>query len=147
MSSGFSLASLPTVCGLVASLFLAPHLYNWLSRLRSGLHPTRLQGPPRRSLFRGYLQDYALSEDGSLLYESWESQYGSVFQIPWVLGATRVVLADPKAISHFYSHETFTYVQSQLTRDFVATVFGKGILWSEGEDHKRSVQSSCIQFG
>lgn len=76
-------------------------------------------------------------EDGAVLYEAWETEFGSVFTIPWTPGQDRIVVADPKAVGHLYARDTFTYVQSVFSRAVIAALFGKGILWAEGENHKR----------
>ena len=54
--------------------------------------------------------------DASSMYEAWVHQFGTVFKIPAPMGDTRVILTDPKAIAHFYSVETWTYVQTRLSR-------------------------------
>ncbi|KAH7906851.1 cytochrome P450, partial [Hygrophoropsis aurantiaca] len=50
---------------------------------------------------------------------------------------TRVILYDPKAIAHFYARETYTYVLSPLSRNMIETITGRGLLWSQGDSHKR----------
>lgn len=77
-----------------------------------------------------------------MLYEAWEVEYGSVFTIPWTPGQDRIVLADPKAVAHFFARDTLTYVQSVYTRALFGALFGKGILTAEGETHKRCVYPS-----
>lgn len=68
------------------------------------------------------------------------------------------MLCDPKAITHFYAHESTTYVQSGLGKQFIKKFvsipphckeiqatdadsallqFGNGILVAEGENHRR----------
>ncbi|KAG1729808.1 hypothetical protein EDB19DRAFT_1742502, partial [Suillus lakei] len=42
-------------------------------------------------------------------------EYGIVYMIQSVLGQTRIVLCDPRAIAHFYARETWTYVQTPLS--------------------------------
>ncbi|EIW62267.1 cytochrome P450 [Trametes versicolor FP-101664 SS1] len=84
--------------------------------------------------------------DTSNLYEVWADKYGSVFSVPAPLGGTRVVLTDPKAIAHFYTHETFTYVQTKLARVAIENLFGRGLLWAEGESHKRQRKAISPAF-
>ncbi|KAJ7600586.1 cytochrome P450, partial [Mycena floridula] len=63
---------------------------------------------------------------------SW-AEYGPVFAVPWTLGTTRIIVTDPKAVAHFYARETYVYVQNSLSRVAIANLFGKGILWAEGD--------------
>ena len=60
-----------------------------------------------REIFKG---------DSGALYEGWAKEYGPVYQIPAPFGGRRVILTDPKAISHFYSKESSTYVQNKFMR-------------------------------
>ncbi|KAI0751770.1 hypothetical protein C8Q80DRAFT_1268958 [Daedaleopsis nitida] len=87
------------------------------------------------------------------LYEEWTQRYSAVFRVPAPLGSTRVVLTDPKAVAQFYSVETWTYVQTMFFLFRVAiesmrmvtwpwnrrhmAQLGRGLLWAEGEAHKR----------
>jgi hypothetical protein len=50
-----------------------------------------------------------------MMYEHWAQEYGAVYMIPSVLGQTKIVLSDPRAIAHFYARESWTYVQSPLS--------------------------------
>lgn len=77
---------------------------------------TPLTGPARTSWLFGAAKVMGNVPDASNLYEVWADKYGAVFRVPAPLGGTRVVLTDPKAIAHFYAHETFTYVQTKLAR-------------------------------
>jgi len=80
---------------------------------------TQLQGPPSTSAIYGVSNDLALSTDPSAMYEHWAEEYGVVYRIPGVLGQTKVVLWDPKAIAHFYARETWTYVHTPLSLTFI----------------------------
>jgi len=87
------------------------------------------------------------------MYERWATEYGVAYMIPSVLGQTRVVLYDPRAIAHFYARETWIYVQTPLSlalleasvcqRLLLSCLFdiccqiGRGLLWSRGEAHRR----------
>lgn len=139
--SSFPTLSLRDISLVLGSLYILSRAGKWLLRLRPGyLHPTRLKGPPRKSFFQfggGYQREYIKSQDGSVMYEEWEAEHGPCFEVPWTPTQTRIVLTDPKAVAHFYARETFTYVQTKIGRQFIGAIFGKGILYAEGEDHKR----------
>lgn len=86
---------------------------------------TPLRGPPRPSFIWG-LQKQLLGNNGSgevtKLYEQWTGEYGQVFSVPWSFGTSRIVIADPKAVAHFYARETYTYVQNPIGRNAVASL-------------------------
>ncbi|EJU04518.1 cytochrome P450 [Dacryopinax primogenitus] len=117
---------------LLVAACLVHQTYIALTRTRT----TRLRGPKSESWLWGF-QGILFRPDGPALYEQWMTEYGSVFQYNVALGKKRVVLADPKAVAHFYAHETFTYQQNPFARHFLANLFGKGILWAEADNHKR----------
>ncbi|KAG2147447.1 cytochrome P450 [Suillus bovinus] len=117
-----------------------------LRMLRWQSKTTQLPGPPRTSLAYGVSHDLALSQDSAAMYERWATEYGVVYMIPSVLGRTEVVMCDPRAIAHFYARETWTYVQTPLSLALLESSIGKGLLWSEGETHKRQRKALTPAF-
>ncbi|OBZ71958.1 hypothetical protein A0H81_08151 [Grifola frondosa] len=114
--------------------------------LRIRFHSTALKGPPNPSLLSGIGTLLINAPDSSDIFEAWAEQYGLVYSIPAPLGATRVVLCDPKALLHFYSLETFTYIQPASIRIAIETMFGRGLVWAEGESHKRQRKAISPAF-
>jgi len=102
---------------------VAVSFFTWtLIRLARTAHrrarTTRLNGPPSRRPVLGFLEFFSTfsTPDGPEIYEAWAEQYGAVYQVPSVLGTTRIVLCDPKAIAHFYAKETTTYILTPLAK-------------------------------
>ena len=87
-----------------------------IKRVRNRIHTTPLAGPPNPNLLLGAGRFIVKSPDAGNLYEEWSEKYGPVFRIPAALGLSRIVLCDPKAVLHFYSRETYGYVQSTMTK-------------------------------
>ncbi|KAG1785647.1 cytochrome P450 [Suillus plorans] len=117
-----------------------------LRMLRWRVKTTQLLGPPRTSLVYGVSRDLAKSQDNAAIYERWATEYGVVYMIPSVLGQTRVVLCDPRAIAHFYARETRTYVQTPLSLALLESSVGKGLLWAQGETHRRQRKALTPAF-
>ncbi|KAG1842982.1 cytochrome P450 [Suillus subalutaceus] len=131
----------------VAGSFVALWAFIRVLRVRRWrLKTTQLRGPPRTSFIYGVSHDLASSEDSGGMYERWATEYGVAYMIPSVLGQTRIVLCDPRAIAHFYARETWTYVQTPLSLAFLETSIGRGLLWSEGEDHRRQRKALTPAF-
>jgi hypothetical protein len=61
-------------------------------------------------------------KDAALVYEEWEEQYGAVYCVLMTFGGTKVILGDPKAIQHFYSKETYGYIQNPMSRIFITNI-------------------------
>ncbi|KAG2124463.1 cytochrome P450 [Suillus cothurnatus] len=117
-----------------------------LRALRWRLKTTHLRGPPRTSLIYGVSHDLTSSQDSGGMYERWAAEYGVAYMIPSVLGQTRIVLCDPRAIAHFYARETWTYVQTPVSLAVVETSIGRGLLWSQGEAHRRQRKALTPAF-
>ncbi|KAG2039485.1 cytochrome P450 [Suillus americanus] len=117
-----------------------------LRALRWRLKTTQLRGPPRTSFIYGVSHDVASSKDSGGMYERWAMEYGVAYMIPSVLGQTRIVLSDPRAIAHFYARETWTYVQTPLSLALLETSIGRGLLWSQGEAHRRQRKALTPAF-
>ncbi|KAG1739784.1 hypothetical protein EDD22DRAFT_1053516 [Suillus occidentalis] len=105
--------------------------------LRWRFRTTQLRGPPRTSLVYGVSNDLVSSKDSTTMYEHWTQEYGVVCMIPSVLGQTQIVLHDPRPIAHFYARESWTYAQTPLALTLTKTLVGRGLLWSQGESHRR----------
>ncbi|KAJ7775694.1 cytochrome P450 [Mycena maculata] len=107
---------------------------------------TKLNGPPSESLFFGASRKTARAPDSSVVFEEWAAQYGPVYEVPTAMWGRRIILCDPKAVSHFYSMERSIYVKSKLGRTLIANLFGRGLLWAEGESHKRQRKALTPAF-
>ncbi|KAF9233342.1 cytochrome P450 [Melanogaster broomeanus] len=113
---------------------------------RRRLKTTRLRGPPSRSLLYGVGKDILESPDAGAMYEAWAEEYGVVYTVPSTLGQSKIVLTDPRALAHFYARETWTYVVTPVGKKFLERGFGRGILWSQGESHRRQRKSLTPAF-
>ncbi|KAI6120970.1 cytochrome P450 [Pisolithus croceorrhizus] len=114
--------------------------------IRDKVKTTRLQGPSRKSLIFGWSMDLLHAEDAGSMYEEWAREYGVVYEVPTTLGGRKIMLCDPKALAHFYSKETWTYVPTDFDLLFIRKNFGKAILCAQGEDHKRQRRSLSPAF-
>ncbi|KAE9395500.1 cytochrome P450 [Gymnopus androsaceus JB14] len=130
----------------IVVFFVALYIARIVLRSARSRNSTRLKGPPRTSLVWGQNQYLRSASDVGEVYEEWAAKYGSVFRIPLALGKSRVVICDPLAISNFYSKETFVYVGTPLAKKFIARIFGKGLLWAEGENHRRQRKALAPAF-
>lgn len=122
--------------------------YNIISSLLYRIKSTPLKGPPFswNTYFVGLRRHVNGSPDPGEVYERWAEEYGSVYRIPDAMGTSRVIVTDPKAIAHFFSKETYTYVQTQFSRTAIENMVGRGLLWAEGEMHRRQRKALSPAF-
>lgn len=102
-----------------------------------------LRSPPSPSFFKGHLgalYDYDVDE-----LERYITEYGTVFPIDGILKQRGMCIADLKAASYIFNHpQEFTKPSGQ--RRFILSWTGPGVLWAEGDQHKRQVRAS-YQWG
>ncbi|KAG2127108.1 cytochrome P450 [Suillus clintonianus] len=115
---------------ILASLYL-------LQVYRRSQRTTRIRGPQSPSWVFGFARTVLDSNLTTNLYERWATEYGPVYKVPLALGESRVILWDPKAIAHFFARDTWLYNQTPFNKIAVRITIGRGILWADGESHKR----------
>ncbi|KAI6120973.1 cytochrome P450 [Pisolithus croceorrhizus] len=113
---------------------------------RRTLRTTRLRGPPRTDFVFGLSKQVIESTDNAALYEAWAGKYGVVYEVPTTLGGRKIMLSDPRALTHFFSKEAWSYVLTDETKLVIRRIFGPGIMWAQGEDHKRQRKSLTPAF-
>ncbi|KAJ7128475.1 cytochrome P450 [Mycena epipterygia] len=118
---------------LLASVSACYILFRRLSRPRT----TALKGPSSNNFLFGMMPYLMKAPDVGAVYEEWAAEYGSVFSIPSILSSRRLVLTDPKAIIHYFTKETYGYVQTTQVKRFHERHIGRGLFWAEGDSHKR----------
>ncbi|KAF9259980.1 cytochrome P450 [Marasmius fiardii PR-910] len=129
---------------ITAVILLHLIIKRYLSSKRNGGLP--LNGPPGTSRIFGLMREMQSSQDVGLLFETWAAKYGPVFKVPTIFGGEKLVVLDPKAITQFYSKETTVYVGTKAGKRFIANFFGKGLLWAEGESHRRQRRALSPAF-
>ncbi|KAI6131615.1 cytochrome P450 [Pisolithus croceorrhizus] len=135
-----------TLPDVVAAIVAVWALRGAFRSARRSFKTTKLRGPPRTDLVFGAAKQIFESSDAGAIYEAWAKEYGVVYEVPTTLGGKKIMLTDPKALTHYYARETRTYVQTEFARFFLQHHFGRGILWSQGEDHKRQRKSLTPAF-
>lgn len=96
-------------------------LYKLSQAVRMRAKTTKLRGPSASSWLFGVSREVFQGDSGAIL-ENWAEEYGVAYQIPTALGSRRTVLFDPRAIAHFYSKETFGYIQNSFTKKAIANL-------------------------
>jgi len=93
---------------------------------------TPLRGPKPDNWLWGW-QRKLFAGDSAAMFEEWYEEFGPVYEVTGSMGKKRVIIADPKAVAHFYAHETFTYQQNPFARHFLANLVRPLIIQSSGK--------------
>lgn len=143
---------------VVAVSFFTWTLIRLVRTARRRARTTHLSGPPSKSLIFGF-PEFFTTPDSPEIYEAWAEAYGAAYQVPSILGTTRIVLCDPKAIAHFYAKETTTYILTPLGRFVTSMVvrflkvtvgipsadhFAAGWERKFADDMRRCTQTVCV---
>lgn len=96
------------------------------ARRRAGA--TRLRGPPSPSFVYGCAKVVQEADDHALPFEQWANEFGPVYNLPSPMGASVVVVMDPKAIAHIYGRDTYGYHQMPLGRVLLERVVSSSCL-------------------
>ncbi|KAJ7186220.1 cytochrome P450 [Mycena pura] len=108
----------------------------------------RLQGPPSPSFIFGHTQEISESRSPAELYERWAQQYGSMYEIRGPLGSRRLVICDPRALSHVLALDSWKYSHPPLARLQISSLTGPGnVLVALGEEHSRQRKMLNPLFG
>ncbi|TFY61456.1 hypothetical protein EVG20_g7054 [Dentipellis fragilis] len=123
-------------------------LYTLARTLRRRLHTTRLRGPPRDSFVTGTAERLYTRETGfsGRVFEEWAERYGAAYVLPGKMGRDSVVLFDPKAVAHVYAKDTYGYTQRVESKAASERLIGRGLLWADGESHKRQRKTMTPGF-
>ncbi|KAG1839565.1 cytochrome P450 [Suillus subalutaceus] len=132
-----------TTCVLVLILASLYRLQVYRQRQRT----TRIRGPQSPSWVYGFAKTLIDTTITSDLYEQWAKEYGPVYKVPHLLGQSKVILWDPKAVSHFFTRDTWFYNQTPFTKMSLELVMGRGVMWADGESHKRQRKTLNPAFG
>ncbi|KAI0918769.1 hypothetical protein AcV7_006907 [Taiwanofungus camphoratus] len=138
---------LPTPqASLLLTLVIALCLYRSIT-LRQGQDIHRLLGPSRKitNWIWGH-ELMAFQAEATEMYTKWASICGPIFKIKAALFHSDIIIAaDHAAVQHIFQHSD-DYVKSPAFRPPVANVLGKGLVWAEGDDHKKQRRVLATAF-
>ncbi|KAI6101623.1 cytochrome P450 [Pisolithus croceorrhizus] len=107
---------------------------------------TKLRGPKSNNLLFGVSKELFKSPDVGGIFEAWSKEYGVAYEMPMICGEKRIALCDPRAVAHLFSKDTWTYSGVKGVKEFVARRLGKGLLYGEGESHRRQRRTMGPSF-
>ncbi|KAI8994051.1 cytochrome P450 [Trametes punicea] len=132
------------VVALAAITYVIWKVYRWwIFVYRSPLQV--LPGPPNPSLLYGNSKEVFSVEDNALP-EKWFIQYGKHFVDRDFFMTPRLWTIDPRALNHILTHAN-DYQRAEASRRFLADTLGRGILFEEGEAHRKQRRIMNPAFG
>jgi hypothetical protein len=113
--------SLVDLLAVSLAILLLLKIFQRTFRDSEKLASTRLNGPRADSWVLGCTK--TLDGDGwDGTMQKWCSDFGLVFNIPWLLGRRCLVVSDPKALAHVLGKDTYGYVHGRLGKQILNTM-------------------------
>ncbi|KAF8131862.1 cytochrome P450 [Boletus edulis] len=105
-----------------------------------------IRGPQSPSFIFGNLLELFQRPVGEADF-AWQSQYGNIVRFKSVLGEDRLLVTDPEALRRMLNTSTQTYSKLPNYRIVSRMLHGTGLLWADGEDHRRQRSIMLPGFG
>ncbi|KAF9075483.1 cytochrome P450 [Rhodocollybia butyracea] len=134
--------TLPTVLFLSLICAIAYVLYK--GTRRSVLD--NIPGPVSRSFFLGNMGELMQNQAG-LTEFSWQEKYGDVIKFKAPFGIDRFLISDPKALQHILQTSGYRWSKFHERREISRLTTGRGLLYAEGNVHKRQRKVMLPGFG
>ncbi|PBL01943.1 cytochrome P450 [Armillaria gallica] len=132
------LLTLSSVC-LLSAVYL---VYKRLRRISIANVP----GPQWKSWLYGNLPELLKGEAGEMDFK-WQGQYGDIVRVRAALGEDRLLVSDPKALQYIYQTSGYRFIKPPGRKEIGRLLNGTGILFVEGNDHKRHRKVLLPGFG
>ncbi|KAF9462391.1 cytochrome P450 [Collybia nuda] len=119
----------------VAALALSVILY-WLYRRLTHISIAHIPGPKPESFLLGNLREFFQGQAAEADFK-WQSEYGDIVRFKGPFGEDRLLVSDPKALQYIYQTSGYNFVKQVERRELSRIISGRGILWADGDDHRR----------
>ncbi|KAF9234005.1 cytochrome P450 [Melanogaster broomeanus] len=105
-----------------------------------------IPGPNVSSFLLGNLGEIFQAQVGETDFK-WQSRYGNIIRFKGILGENHLMVADPKALQWIFNTYAHHYPKPPNRRIMIKGTTGKGLLWADGETHKRQKKVLLPGFG
>ncbi|KAI9568845.1 cytochrome P450 [Boletus coccyginus] len=106
---------------------------------------SKIRGPKSSSFLLGNLLELFQRPVGQADFE-WQNLYGNVVRFKTVFG-TNFWSQDPKALQWIFNTSAYRYPKQPNLRVISRMMNGKGVIWADGDDHKRQRKVLLPGFG
>ncbi|KAK0453046.1 cytochrome P450 [Armillaria borealis] len=124
----------------LSSVCLLSALYLVYKRLRR-ISIANVPGPQWKSWLYGNLPELLKGEAGEMDFK-WQGQYGDIVRVRAALG-----VSDPKTLQYIYQTSGYRFIKPPGRKELGRLLNGTGILFAEGDDHKRHRKVLLPGFG
>ncbi|KAG2153139.1 cytochrome P450 [Suillus clintonianus] len=103
-------------------------------------------GPESASFIMGNLKELYQGQAAEADFK-WQAQYGNIVRFKGCFGEDQLMISDPAALQYIFVKSSYRFPKPHDRRVLSQLMNGKGILWADGDDHKRHRKVMLPGFG
>ncbi|KAG6821030.1 hypothetical protein H0H93_007920 [Arthromyces matolae] len=103
-------------------------------------------GPKPESFLLGNLPEIFQSQAGVPDFK-YQGQFGDVVRVKGAFGEDRLLISDPKALQYIFHTSGYNFVKWPERTEISRVLMGRGLLWADGDTHKRQRKVMLPGFG
>ncbi|KAG1865931.1 cytochrome P450 [Suillus subalutaceus] len=103
-------------------------------------------GPESASFIMGNLKELYQGQAADADFK-WQAQYGNIVRFKASFGEDQLMISDPAALQYIFAKSGYQFPKPPDRRVLSQLINGKGIIWAEGDDHKRHRRIMLPGFG
>lgn len=130
----------------IAAGFVALTIVYGVYRRYSHISLADVPGPESPSFITGNLKELYQGQAAEADFK-WQAQYGNVVRFKGSFGNNQLMISDPAALQYIFANKGYRFPKPPERRILTKMLNGKGILWAEGDDHKRHRRVMLPGFG
>ncbi|KDQ64100.1 hypothetical protein JAAARDRAFT_64014 [Jaapia argillacea MUCL 33604] len=117
-----------------------------ISRRFARISLPEIPGPKPTSFLLGNMGQLQQSKAGEADFE-WTNTYGGIIRVKLPFGEDSLMITDPKALQYILSTSGYNFVKPPDRREVARAIIGIGLIFAEGDDHKRQRRLMLPAFG
>ncbi|KAJ8583434.1 cytochrome P450 [Rhizopogon salebrosus TDB-379] len=125
-----------------ATLVIVYRVYRWYTRISLADVP----GPKSASFIMGNLKELYQGQAAEADFK-WQAQYGNVIRFKALFGEDQLMISDPAALQYIFVRSGYRFPKLRDRSALSKLINGRGILWAEGDNHKRQRRVMLPGFG
>lgn len=130
----------------VTASFVALAIVYGAYRRYSRISLADVPGPESASFVMGNLKELYQGQAAEADFK-WQAQYGNIVRFKGSFGEDRLMISDPAALQYIFVKSGYRFPKPHDLRVLSQMINGKGIIWTEGDDHKRQRRVVLPGFG
>ncbi|OAX37782.1 cytochrome P450 [Rhizopogon vinicolor AM-OR11-026] len=130
------------VAAAFAALVIVYRVYHRYTRISLADVP----GPEPASFIMGNIIELFKGQAGEADFQ-WQAQYGDVVRFKGPFGEDQLIISDPAALQYIFVKSGYRFPKQEDRRMLSYLVNGEGLLWADGDVHKRQRRVMLPGFG